>query len=215
MPLRPQLPAGLNLSRRVTTPVKLPKMTFPMGDGYAEQDAETPAPAAPAMGGPGSEASRARLALFQQPAQEYEQPAPAQAAMSAYERAAPAQAALPAYERAAPAQAALPAYERAAPAQVALPAYERAAPVQAALPAYERAAQAVPTVPAAHAQQLIVFGRAGCEASIAAIQDLIDREISFTYYDVGRDPRAMAHLQAICGNAPMVPVIIQIGFAGV
>jgi hypothetical protein len=158
MPLRPELPAGLNLSRRVTTPVKLPKMTFPMADDYADQST-APAPAS------APEASMARLPLFQQQSQSPEQTAQA------------------------------PAYERPAPA-----------------PAYE---QPAPAVPAAQAHQIIIYGRAGCAASIAAIQDLIDREMSFTYYDVGRDAGAMAHLQAICGNTPMVPVIIQIGFAGI
>ncbi|MDB4898148.1 MAG: hypothetical protein JWN15_4410 [Firmicutes bacterium] len=180
MPLRPELPAGLNLSRRITTPVKLPKMTFPMADDYADQPgAAGPSAADAQMAAAAPQASMARLALFQQQqAQMPEQPAPA-----------------PAYER--PAQAAT--YER--PAQ---------APAQAA-----QAAPAVPTVPAAQAHQIIIYGRAGCAASIAAIQDLIDREMSFTYFDVGRDAGAMAHLQAICGNAPMVPVIIQIGFAGI
>lgn len=203
MPLRPQLPAGLNLSRRVTTPVKLPKMSFPMGEGYADQSGEASMPAAvpgPAMAAPGPgiagtrEASMARLAIFQQPDQAYEQPAPAQAAAPAYERPAPTQEDPSAYEQPAPA--------RAARAQ--------AAPE----PAYAKAAPAMATVPAAQAHQIIIYGRAGCQASIAAIQDLIDREVSFTYYDVGRDAGAMAHLQAICGNAPMVPVIIQIGFDG-
>jgi hypothetical protein len=169
MPLRPELPAGLNLSRRVTTPVKLPKMTFPTADDYADQTT-APAPAS------APEASMARLALFHQQSQIPEQPTPA-----------------PAYERLAPA----PSYERPAPAPA------QAAPVPAA-----------PSVPAAQMYQVIIYGRSGCQSCMAAIQDLIDREMCFTYYDVGRDAAAMAHLQAICGDQPMVPVIIQVGFSG-
>lgn len=35
MPLRPDVSGGLNLTRRATTPVKLPKMNFPMLGGVA------------------------------------------------------------------------------------------------------------------------------------------------------------------------------------
>jgi hypothetical protein len=157
MPLRPELPAGLNLSRRVTTPVKLPKMTFPMADDYADQPgAFGPSAADAQMAAAAPQASMARLALFQQQqAQIPEQPAPAPAP-----------------------------------------------------------APAAPSVPAAQMYQVIIYGRSGCQSCMAAIQDLIDREMCFTYYDVGRDAAAMAHLQAICGDQPMVPVIIQVGFSG-
>ncbi|MFZ5814110.1 MAG: glutaredoxin family protein [Bacillota bacterium] len=62
--------------------------------------------------------------------------------------------------------------------------------------------------------RVIVYGRAGCPACVEAIQDLIDRQVCFTYHDVSRDERAMAQLQAICGDSPLVPVIIQVGVQG-
>lgn len=59
--------------------------------------------------------------------------------------------------------------------------------------------------------RVIVYGRPGCPACLEAIQDLIDRQVCFTYHDVSRDESAMIQLQAICGDASMLPVVIQIG----
>jgi glutaredoxin len=144
MPLRPDFPAGLNLSRRTTTPVKLPKLSYPMVGGVPQGAAE-PAHQAPP---------------------------------DAVEGTVP-----------------MPEPELTAPPP---------APVQPALPA-----------PVARgAGRVVVYGRSGCAACQAAIQDLMERQVSFTYYDVASDLRAMQHLQAICGGSPVVPVIIYIGFGG-
>lgn len=62
--------------------------------------------------------------------------------------------------------------------------------------------------------RVIVYGRAGCPDCLEAVQELIDRQVCFTYHDIGRDERALSQLKAICGEAPMVPVIIQIGPRG-
>lgn len=151
MPLRPDLPSGLNLSRRATTPVKLPKMSFPLGV-FSDQAGQAP------------------------------EPAETETAATAPEATIPVQA---------QAQAEAPQPQQAAPP-----------------------APAVPMAPVAQAARVIVYGRSGCQACVDAIQDLIDRQMSFVYYDVSRDAKALAHLQAICGNEPMVPVIIQVGFGG-
>lgn len=62
--------------------------------------------------------------------------------------------------------------------------------------------------------RVIVYGKAGCPACIEAVQDLIDRQVCFTYHDVSRDEKAMVQLQAICGTDALVPVIIQVGVRG-
>ncbi|HYF94961.1 MAG TPA: hypothetical protein VD969_22325 [Symbiobacteriaceae bacterium] len=151
MPLRPDLPSGLNLSRRATTPVKLPKMNFPMLGGVPES-------------APG----------YAEPAH---QPLPG-----------------------------------AVEGTVPLP--EEVQPMTPAIPSQSVSAPA-PALPAREAARVIVYGRSGCVAAMDAISDLIERQISFTYFDVSRDAKAMAHLQTICGNAEVVvPVIIHIGFGG-
>jgi glutaredoxin len=146
MPLRPDFPAGLNLSRRTTTPVKLPKLSYPMVGGVPEGAVE-PAHQAPP---------------------------------DAVEGTVP-----------------MPEPEPGAPPP---------APLQPAQPA--------PAPVAGEAGRVVVYGRSGCAACLAAIQDLMARQVSFTYYDVASDQRAMQHLQAICGASPVVPVIIYIGFGG-
>lgn len=157
MPLRPDLPSGLNLSRRATTPVKLPKMNFPM------------------IGGTPEAAPQADPNHFAPPdAVEGTIPLPEE------------------HPVAAPVMPQQPIVR--APMAPAMPK----APVQAAQ----------------GAGRVMVYGTSGCMACLEAIQDLIDRQISFTYYDVSRDAQAMAHLQAISGNAqPVVPVIIYFGCA--
>lgn len=62
--------------------------------------------------------------------------------------------------------------------------------------------------------RVIIYGKANCPACIEAIQDLIDRQVCFTYHDVSRDEKALMQLQAICGADAMVPVIIQVGVRG-
>jgi hypothetical protein len=158
MPLRPDLPNGLNLSRRATTPVKLPKMNFPMIGGVAE--------AQPVHMGPMHEAPPGSV-----------------------EGTVP-----------------LPEEE---PVAMPHPIHQAPAMPHPQVPA-------MPQVPAAkEAARVIVYGKSGCMACMEAIQDLIDRQVSFTYYDVSRDLKAMQHLQAICGaGEAVVPVIISIGFGG-
>jgi glutaredoxin len=143
MPLRPDLPTGLNLSRRTTTPVKLPRMNFTM------------------IGG----------------------------ALSAEPGGLPEPSAIPFPETV---ETRLPMQE----ASTAMP------DIQSIVTSRENS-------------RVIVYGQSGCTACMAAIQDLVARQVSFTYCDVTRDSSAMAHLQAICGNEPAVPVIITIGFGGV
>lgn len=153
MPLRPDLPSGLNLSRRATTPVKLPKMNFPMIGGVPES---APGHAEPAH-----------------------QPLPGAV------------------------EGTVPLPEEEMPMTPVMPSQ----PISAPAPA--------PVTSARAAAKVIVYGRSGCMACMDAIQDLIERQVSFTYYDVSRDAKAAAHLQAICGAAEaVVPVIIHIGFGG-
>jgi len=71
-----------------------------------------------------------------------------------------------------------------------------------------------PVVAPRDCTRVIVYGKAGCPACVEAIQDLIDRQVCFTYHDISRDEQAKAQLQAICGDAAMVPVIIQVGVRG-
>jgi len=141
--VRPDHPIGLNLTRRPAAPVKLPRLTFPIGGDPAESSDPGSTPGAEAMTFPIPEPD--------------ESPAPQDCTQP----------------------------EAAAP---------QPAPVAAAAPG-----------------QVIVYGRSDCAASLAAVQDLISRRVGFTYIDVGRNPQAMAHLQAICGGEPVVPVIISIG----
>ena len=139
VPLRPDNPIGLNLTHRPTSPVKLPRITFPMGGDAAD--------AIDANAG--------------QPVEAMSYPIPE-------------------------------------PAEVPVPQMSpQPAPRAAGAPS-----------------QVIVYGRSNCSASLAAVQDLIDRQVAFSYIDVGRNPQAMAHLQAICAGEPVVPVIISIGFGG-
>lgn len=65
---------------------------------------------------------------------------------------------------------------------------------------------------AREAAKVIVYGRSGSAACLRAIQDLMERQVSFQYVDVARDPAAAAHLTAICNGEPVVPVIVHIGF---
>lgn len=62
--------------------------------------------------------------------------------------------------------------------------------------------------------RVIVYGKAGCPACVEAIQDLIDRQVCFTYHDVSRDEKALLQLQTICGGDALVPVMIQVGVRG-
>ncbi|HYG60522.1 MAG TPA: glutaredoxin domain-containing protein [Symbiobacteriaceae bacterium] len=79
-----------------------------------------------------------------------------------------------------------------------------------------RATEPAPAQPAVReAMRVIIYGKSGCPACMDAIQDLMDRQVSFTYFDVSKDQRAMTHLKAICGaGEAVVPVIIQIGYGG-
>ncbi|MFZ5823534.1 MAG: hypothetical protein ACOY94_04230 [Bacillota bacterium] len=71
-----------------------------------------------------------------------------------------------------------------------------------------------PVLAARDCTRVIVYGKAGNPACLEVIQDLIDRQVCFTYHDVSRDEQAMMQLQAICGDSPMLPVVIQIGLRG-
>ena len=150
MPLRPDLTSGI-LSRRATTPVKLPKMNFPMIGGVPE---------------------------------------------SVTGQAEPAHQPLPGAV-----EGTVPLPEEVYPMQ---PGHPVSAP-----------APAPPVTSARETARVIIYGRSGCAASMDAVADLIQRQINFTYYDVGRDQKAMSHLQAICGNGEaVVPVIVHIGLGG-
>lgn len=157
MPLRPDLPTALNLSRRpAATPVKLPRMSFPMVGGPADaQDSEGPQPV---------EMATPEAEPFAGPAQ----PGPS----------------VPDEYR--PADGTAPAAPRPAPAPL--------------------------TPEEREAVRVIVYGRAGSEACLEAVQDLVDRQVSFNYFDVDRDALARQHLEAICGGEPVVPVVVYIGF---
>lgn len=71
-----------------------------------------------------------------------------------------------------------------------------------------------PVLAARDCTRVIVYGKAGCPACVEAIQDLIDRQVCFTYHDVSRDEQALMQLRSICGSESMVPVIIQVGLRG-
>ncbi|MGE5674770.1 MAG: glutaredoxin domain-containing protein [Mycobacterium leprae] len=63
--------------------------------------------------------------------------------------------------------------------------------------------------------RVVVYGRSGCPTCLAAIQDLIDRQVSFMYYDASRDAAAASQVQTILGSTTLtLPVIVQIGFGG-
>lgn len=98
------------------------------------------------------------------------------------------------------------------PGQYAGQGFQPQGPTASPVPAPVSDAAPVPVAPTA--ERVIVFGRSNCPACLEAVQDLIDRQVSFTYLDVVRDPQALEHLQAICGGSPVVPVIIHIGFRG-
>lgn len=149
MPMRPDLPMGLNLSRRPAAPVRLPRMNFPTAGNSLE-------------GNPLEE-------LFDPPDTLPEEP-PVGADAGSVAPAAPV-------------------------------------PDPAPAPAGPPIAMA-----GGQAARVIVYGRSNSLECMEAVQDLIDRQISFTYCDVDRDARAMQHLQAICGGDAVVPVVIQIGY---
>lgn len=155
MPLRPDLPSGLNLSRRATTPVKLPKISFPMIGGVA--DSAHLGAVSPNHAGEG-----------------------------------PIEGTLPLPEEDNKTE------EAPVMRSPVVPPYPQPAPVETSRTA----------------SRVIVYGKSGCPACVSAIQDLIDRRVSFTYYDVERDPNALQHLESICGGEAMVPVIVQVGFGG-
>lgn len=136
MTYRPDLPPGLNLSRRATTPVKLPKMSFPMLGGVPESS-----------GVPVAETGEEGRTFMEENRSSRNVTTEVNAVMRENSR-------------------------------------------------------------------VIVYGRSGCDVCMAAIQDLVERQIGFTYHDVNRDERAMEHLHAICGGAPVVPVIVTIGSMG-
>jgi glutaredoxin len=187
MPLRPDLPSGLNLSRRTTTPVKLPRMNFPMIGGVPEA---APGPAEPAHPAQPDTAQGTRYTPEEVHPMMPNQHGSGQPAM-------PAQAAMPA-QSVAPAQTAM-ATQSAMVAQPAAAAQPAPAPISVGR----------------EAARVIIYGRSGCMACLNAIQDLVERQINFVYYDVARDAKAMAHLQTICGSSEaVVPVIVHIGFGG-
>jgi glutaredoxin len=103
-------------------------------------------------------------------------------------------------------------------AEGALPEPAATPPVAQQEPAPKSEVSSQSQGPAAAAQReatrVIVYGRSGCDVCLEAVQDLIDRQMSFVYYDVITDPGAMEHLKAISAGRPVVPVIIQIGFGG-
>lgn len=68
-----------------------------------------------------------------------------------------------------------------------------------------------PSVPARSGSKVIIYGRSDSKACLEAVQDLIARQVCFTYHDVDRDPQAKQHLMAICGGTAPVPVVIHIG----
>lgn len=157
MPLRPDLPTALNLSRRpAATPVKLPRMSFPM------------------VGGPAD-------------AQDFQGAHPMEMMMPE----------------------ALPG---AGPAEPGPPMAAESPPVEEATPAAPRPDPAAQAPEEREAVRVIVYGRAGSEACLEAVQDLVDRQVSFNYFDVDRDALARQHLEAVCGGEPVVPVVVYIGF---
>lgn len=222
MPLRPDLPSGLNLNRRAATPVKLPRMNFPMigamageGAGSSEQTMAPDADPAAMPHGPSILATLSQMApMASQPGAQ-----PHLTATEAIEAAtagfAESQASQMAAASPAPAAATAPAPPGLQMAsQMAAPAAQPAP--QTAQPAPQMAQPAPQPAGGPPGARVIVYGRAGCQACVEAIQDLMERQVNFTYYDVGRDPMALNHVQAICGGGvPMVPVIVQIGgFSG-
>jgi len=146
MPLRPDF----NLSRRPTAPVKLPRMTFPLVGGLAEQ--------------------------FQ--------------SVEQTEGALPEPTVTP-------------------------PAVQQESSPSTPIVSQDQDQGPGPAVGVQReATRVIVYGRSGCDACLEAVQDLIDRQMSFVYYDVATDARALEHLQTISAGRPVVPVIIQIGYGG-
>ncbi|HLO01550.1 MAG TPA: hypothetical protein VK191_00345 [Symbiobacteriaceae bacterium] len=207
------LPPGLSFARRTTAPVKLPRLDFPrLGGPMESQPARVGelAPEAPsATNGLGQQ-----VVVFPYP----ETPPPAtSAAPPVTNFAPPATSAAPPVTSFAPpppfAQAIPLTGAPTAPVQLGSPA--STITVKEEPPSMMTSSGATTSIPdAREAAKVIVYGRSGSAACMRAIQDLMERQISFQYVDVGRDQAAAAHLTAICNGEPVVPVIVYIGFAG-
>jgi len=64
-----------------------------------------------------------------------------------------------------------------------------------------------------------VFGKDDCPYTVAARKEYAERGVPVTYFDVRRDPAAMARFLDLSGGARRVPLIVErgrvsIGFGG-
>lgn len=192
------LPPGLSFARRTTAPVKLPRLDFPRLGGPAENQPARIGEGTPgtATGSPGP---GQQLIAFPAP----EAPIPGSVT--------PSPTLSPPPNPTAPHPLITPQ------PLTSEPHYQNPTPtLKEELPSMMTSSGAGTTIQDARGSaKVIVYGRSGSGACMRAIQDLMERQVSFQYVDVSRDSAAAAHLSAICNGDPVVPVIIHIGFAGV
>lgn len=220
------LPPGLSFARRTTAPVKLPRLDFPRLGGPVESQPTRVGELAPQTP-VGSTSPSQQLVVFPHPP----------AAPPSTPVAAPSMpVATPSTPVATPSTpAAPPSTTWAPPTVTAVPPFTQAIPLTGAStapvqlsnsastntvkeepPRMMTSSGAMASIPdAREAAKVIVYGRSGSAACMRAIQDLMERQVSFQYIDVSRDQAAAAHLTAICNGEPVVPVIIHIGFGSI
>jgi hypothetical protein len=202
------LPPGLSFARRTTAPVKLPRPDFTrLGGPVVSQPTRVGelAPDVPvSMGAPGQ-----HLIAFRQP----EAPPPDTAAV-------PSGGAIQSNYLITPGTPA--PFARALPldggqqATAPIPLGDAAPTISVKEEPPSMMTTSGTAIPdAREAARVIVYGRSGSAACMRAIQDLMERQVSFHYVDVSRDSAAAAHLTSICNGEPVVPVIVHIGFGGV
>jgi hypothetical protein len=235
------LPPGLSFGRRTTAPVKLPRLEFPRLGGPLEGASHRTGEPSGLTHSPGEQTSETSPFVAQVPPQtspsalaqtltQTSTPVPTQT---------PVQTSTPVSTRTlSQTSAQMSASEGPvlfiAPFQSATPQAPPSGPIRLGAPppapqeSYQSSAvkeeqsgmmtsngiqvSAIPD--AQQAARVIVYGKSGSAPCMQAIQDLMERQVSFQYYDVSRDANAAAHLRAICNGDPVVPVIVYIGFGG-
>lgn len=59
------------------------------------------------------------------------------------------------------------------------------------------------------ARQVVVYGKAGCPYTSAALADYAARGAEVTYHDVTRDPEALRRFLELSGGERQVPLIVD------
>lgn len=214
------LPPGLSFGRRTTAPVKLPRLDFPRLGGPVETQPARVGELAPetpiGSTGPGQQ-----LVIFPNPQAPPAStltgppPAPLTTMVTTPPPATMAESPPMNFSSPVPFAQAIP-LTGAAMTPVQLGSPTTTTPVKEEPRSMMTSSGTTASIPdAREAAKVIVYGRSGSAACMRAIQDLMERQVSFQYVDVSRDQAAAAHLSAICNGEPVVPVIVHIGFGGV